>query len=63
MWNLLMGNTESATSDEDEMGDDLTMENSHNEVIKVFQPQKLRDELENGKKNESSLSANSNRTD
>ena len=34
MWNLLMGNTESATSDEDEIGEDLTMES--NEVIKVF---------------------------
>ena len=44
-----MGNTESATSDEDEMADDLAMEDSHNEVIKVFQPKKLRDELENGK--------------
>ena len=42
-----MGNTESATSDEDEIGEDLTMES--NEVIKVFQPRKLRDELENGK--------------
>jgi len=40
-----MGNTESATSDEDEIGEDLTMES--NEVIKVFQPRKLRDELEN----------------
>ena len=49
MWNLLMGNTESATSDEDEMADDLAMEDTHNEVIKVFQPKKLRDELENGK--------------
>ena len=41
-----MGNSESATSDEE----DMAMEETHNEVIKVFQPQKLRDELENGKK-------------
>ena len=40
-----MGNSESATSDEE----DTAMEETHNEVIKVFQPQKLRDELENGK--------------
>ena len=54
MWNLLMGNTESATSDEDEMGND-PMSDTSNEVIRVFQPQKLRDELENGKIQRSSL--------
>ena len=43
-----MGNSESATSDEEDMANDLAMEES-NEVIKVFQPRKLRDELENGK--------------
>ena len=43
-----MGNSESATSDEEDMANDLAMEDS-NEVIKVFQPRKLRDELENGK--------------
>ena len=41
-----MGNTDSATSDED---DEKIMEaESHEEVIKVFQPRKLREELENG---------------
>lgn len=44
-----MGNSESATSDEEEMANDLAMEES-NEVIKVFQPRKLRDELENAVK-------------
>ena len=43
-----MGNSESATSDEEDMANDLALEES-NEVIKVFQPRKLRDELENGK--------------
>ena len=43
-----MGNSESATSDEEDLANDLAMEES-NEVIKVFQPRKLRDELENGK--------------
>ena len=43
-----MGNSESATSDEEDTANDLAMEES-NEVIKVFQPRKLRDELENGK--------------
>ena len=43
-----MGNSESATSDEEDMANDLATEES-NEVIKVFQPRKLRDELENGK--------------
>ena len=42
-----MGNTESVTSDEEEKG----MEVVHDEVIKVFQPRKLREELENGKSN------------
>ena len=43
-----MGNTDSSASDE-EATNDYAMEDSQDEVIKVFQPQKLRQELENGK--------------
>ena len=42
-----MGNTES--SDEEEMASDRVIDDTNNEVIRVFQPQKLRQELENGK--------------
>lgn len=41
-----MGNTESEISDEE----NVKMEENKDEVIRVFQPQKLRQELENGKK-------------
>ena len=43
-----MGNSDSSASDE-EANSDYAMEDSQNEVIKVFQPQKLRQELENGR--------------
>ena len=43
-----MGNTES-TSDEEDMASDRIIDDTNNEVIRVFQPQKLRQELENGK--------------
>ena len=45
MWNLLMGNTES--SEEDDVSTDNDVQEVTEEV-KVFQPQKLRQELENG---------------
>jgi len=41
-----MGNTES-TSDEEDMASDRIIDDTNNEVIRVFQPQKLRQELEN----------------
>lgn len=45
MWNLLMGNTES--SEEDDVSTDNDVQEVTEEVVKVFQPQKLRQELEN----------------
>ena len=43
-----MGNAESGTSDEEDVKDTMNECNSK-EVVRVFQPQKLRQELENGK--------------
>ena len=48
MWTFLMGNAESGTSDEEDFKDTMNESNSK-EVVRVFQPQKLRQELENGK--------------
>ena len=44
-----MGNTESGISDEEDLKDTMDKIKSGEEVIRVFQPQKLRQELENGK--------------
>ena len=44
-----MGNAESGISDEEDLKDIMDQANSGEEVIRVFQPQKLRQELENGK--------------
>ena len=45
-----MGNTESGISDEEDLKEAMDKMNSNGEeVIRVFQPQKLRQELENGK--------------
>ena len=41
-----MGNTES--SEEDDVSTDNDVQEVTEEVVKVFQPQKLRQELENG---------------
>ena len=48
MWTFFMGNAESGTSDEEDVKDTMNDSNSK-EVVRVFQPQKLRQELENGK--------------
>ena len=42
-----MGNTESGTSDEEDFKEVMN-ESKSQEVVRVFQPQKLRQELENG---------------
>ena len=47
MWNLLMGNTDSSEEDNSSNENDPRNEDT-DEVVKVFQPQKLRQELENG---------------
>ena len=51
-----MGNTESGTSDEEDFKEVMN-ESKSQEVVRVFQPQKLRQELENGeyKKSTSTL--------
>ena len=48
MWTFFMGNAEAGTSDEEDVKDTMNESNSK-EVVRVFQPQKLRQELENGK--------------
>ena len=47
MWNLLMGNTDSSEEDYSSNENDPHNEDTV-EVVKVSQPQKLRQELENG---------------
>ena len=49
MWNLLLGGgTDTSSGEEDSVLTDDKIKETSDEVIKVFQPRKLRQELENG---------------